>query len=104
MTAAALGTKMNVESLDGDIEIEIKAGTQSGHVIPIKGKGMTKLRGGRGDLFAHINVEIPTKLSKRQEELLRQFADDRGDNSKSTQVKKSSEGGIFGKFRDAFKS
>jgi molecular chaperone DnaJ len=48
-------------------------------------------------------VEIPTKLSKRQEELLRQFADERGDNSKSTQVKKSSEGGIFGKFRDAFK-
>jgi molecular chaperone DnaJ len=105
MTAAALGTKMNVESLDGEIEIEIKAGTQSGHVIPIKGKGMTKLRGGgRGDLFAHINVEIPSKLSKRQEELLRQFADERGDNSKSTQVKKSSDGGIFGKFRDAFKS
>jgi molecular chaperone DnaJ len=104
MTAAALGTTMKVESLDGEIEIEIKAGTQSGHVITIKGKGMTRLRGGgRGDLFAHINVEIPTKLSKRQEELLRQFADERGDNSKSTQVKKSSEGGIFGKFRDAFK-
>jgi len=104
MTAAALGTTMKVESLDGEIEIEIKAGTQSGHVIPIKGKGMTRLRGGgRGDLFAHINVEIPTKLSKRQEELLRQFADERGDNSKSTHVKKISEGGIFGKFRDAFK-
>jgi molecular chaperone DnaJ len=70
----------------------------------VKGKGMTKLRGnGRGDLFAHIKVEIPTKLSKRQEEILRQFADDRGDLAQSSQMKKNADGGFFGKFRDAFK-
>jgi molecular chaperone DnaJ len=105
MTGAALGTSVKVETLDGEIELEIKAGTQSGYVIPIKGKGMTRLRGGgRGELFAHISVEIPTKLSKRQEELLREFATERGDSAESSQVKKSSEGGIFGKFKDAFKS
>jgi molecular chaperone DnaJ len=104
MTAAALGTAVNVETLDGAIELEIKPGTQSGFVIPVKGKGMTKLRGnGRGDLFAHIKVEIPTKLSKRQEEILRQFADDRGDLAQSSQMKKNADGGFFGKFRDAFK-
>ena len=104
MTAAALGTSVEVETLDGQIELEIKAGTQSGFVIPVKGKGMTKLRGnGRGDLFAHVKVEIPTKLSKRQEELLRQFADDRGDLAQSSQMKKSADSGFFGKFRDAFK-
>jgi molecular chaperone DnaJ len=105
MTAAALGTSVMVETLDGELEIEIKSGVQSGQVIPIKGKGMSRLRGGgRGDLFAHINVVIPTKLSKRQEELLRQFADERGDAKQSSQIKKSSDGGIFGKFRDAFKN
>lgn len=105
MTGAALGTSVKVETLDGEIELDIKAGTQSGYVIPIKGKGMTRLRGGgRGELFAHISVEIPTKLSKRQEELLREFATERGDSAESSQVKKSSEGGIFAKFKDAFKS
>ena len=104
MTAATLGTTVSVETLDGAMDLEVKPGTQSGHVIPVKNKGMTRLRGGgRGDLFAHIKVEIPTKLSKRQEELLRQFADDRGDLAQSSQMKKSSEGGFFGKFRDAFK-
>lgn len=109
MTSAALGTSVSVESLDGPIDIEIKAGTQGGSVISVKGKGMTKLRGGgRGDLFAHVRVEVPTKLSKRQEELLKQFAQERDDASnagqmKTSQSQKSAEGGFFGKFRDAFK-
>ena len=104
MTAAALGTNMKVETLDGELDLEIKPGTQSGHVIPIRGKGMTRLRGGgRGELYAHIKVEVPTKLSKRQEELLREFANERGDEKQSSQIKKGSEGGFFGKFKDAFR-
>lgn len=67
MTGAALGSKVKIETLDGEIEIEIKPGTQSGSVLPIRGKGITKLRGsGRGDLFAHIDVLIPNKLSKKK--------------------------------------
>lgn len=110
MTGAALGTSLSVETLDGLIDVEIKAGTQSGQVIPIRGKGMTRLRGGgRGDLYAHVAVEIPTKLSRRQEELLKEFANERGDTAESNKVtsrKESSEShsGFFGKFRDVFKN
>jgi molecular chaperone DnaJ len=110
MTGAALGTSLSIDSLDDVIEVEIKAGTQSGQIIPIRGKGMTRLRGGgRGDLFAHVVVEIPTKLSKRQEELLEEFAKERGDSADSNKVtsrKENSEpnSGFFGRFRDVFKN
>ena len=104
MTSAVLGTHLKVESLDGEVELEIKPGTQSGTVIPIRGKGMTKLRGGsRGELFAHIEVEIPKKLNREQEALIRKFADSHGDEKDRGQVRKSSDGGIFGKFKEAFK-
>jgi molecular chaperone DnaJ len=103
MTGAALGARMKVETLDGEREIEIKAGTQSGAVIPLKGLGITKLRGGnRGDLFVHIQVEIPVKLSKQEEELLRNFAQLRGENP--GQIRRNSEPGLFAKFREAFKA
>lgn len=110
MTGAALGTSMTIQSLDGELELEIKPGTQSGQIIPIRGKGMTRLRGGgRGELYAHINVEIPTKLSRKQEELLKEFAAERGDSEKSNKVtsrdsEAESGGGFFGKFRDAFRN
>jgi molecular chaperone DnaJ len=110
MTGAALGTSLSIDSLDGAVEVVIKAGTQSGQIIPIRGKGMTRLRGGgRGDLFAHVAVEIPTKLSRRQEELLKEFASERGDSSDSNKVSSRKENsetspGFFGKFRDAFKN
>lgn len=104
MTGAVLGTAVKVESLDGEVELEIKPGTQSGTVIPVKGKGMTRLRGGgRGELFAHVDVVIPTKLSKEEEGLIRSFAQSRGDQSNSNQVRKGSEGGLFAKFKEAFK-
>jgi molecular chaperone DnaJ len=110
MTGAALGTSMKIQSLDGEIDLGIKPGTQSGQIIPIRGKGMTKLRGGgRGELYAHINVEIPTKLSRKQEELLKEFATERGDSEKSNKVTSrkgdsDSDGGFLGKFRDAFRN
>ena len=110
MTGAALGTSMTIQSLDGELALEIKPGTQSGQIIPMRGKGMTRLRGGgRGELYAHINVEIPTKLSRKQEELLKEFAAERGDSEKSNKVtsresESESAGGLFGKFRDAFRN
>ena len=68
----------------------------------MKGLGMTRLRGGsRGDLYVHVQVEIPIKLSKPEEELLRSFASMRGENL--GQIKRTSEPGLFSKFREAFK-
>ena len=104
MVSAALGTEVTVKTLDGDVSLEVKPGTQSGAVIPVKGKGMTRLRGnGRGDLFAHISVTTPTRLTKKQEELLRALAEDRGESKLGGEVASKKDGGLFSKFRDAFR-
>lgn len=102
MAAAALGTTLTVETLDGPIPVAIKAGTQSGAAIGVKGKGVTRLRGGgRGDLFVHVEVHTPTKLNKEQEELLAKFAQLRGEKAGDAQMERH-DGGFFSKFRDAF--
>ncbi|MEK6648677.1 MAG: molecular chaperone DnaJ [Actinomycetota bacterium] len=102
MAAAALGTTLSVETLDGPIPVMIKAGTQSGATIPVKGKGVTHLRGGgRGDLIVHLEVHTPTKLNKEQEELLAKFAQLRGEKDGEAQMQRH-DGGFFSKFRDAF--
>ena len=67
MTAAALGTKVPLETLDGLEEVDIRPGTQSGQSIPLHERGVTHLRGGgRGDLIVHVEVETPTKLDERR--------------------------------------
>jgi molecular chaperone DnaJ len=73
---AALGDTFTVETLDGEEEIDIAAGTQPGHVITLKGKGLPSLRGRRtGDLRVVVNVVIPRRLNREQKDLLRKFAD-----------------------------
>ena len=102
MSAAAIGTKVSVESLDGPVDVQIKAGTQNGAPVVIKGKGMGRLRNsGRGDLIVHIEVATPTKLSREEEELLKKFAQMRGENAGDAHVK-SHDGGIFSKIKGAF--
>jgi len=102
MVAASLGTTVTVESLDGPVDVNIKAGTQSGTPVVIKGKGMTRLRrGDRGDLIVHIEVNTPTKLSKDEESLLRKFAEIRGEKSSDAHVK-GQDGSIFGKIKGVF--
>ena len=91
-----------VECLDGPIEVEVRAGTQSGATIPVRGKGMTRLRAAtRGDLIVHIEVQTPHKLSRDQEEMLRKFAAARGEKPGDVKIK-GLEQGFFSKFRDAF--
>ncbi len=77
---AALGTTLQVETLDGTSDIEVPAGTQSGKIVRLGALGVPRLRSrGRGDLLVHIVVDTPTKLSKEEEDLLRQFALLRGE-------------------------
>jgi len=78
---AALGTKISVPTVDGDEEVEIKAGTQPETEIRLRGKGVPHLRrtGARGDLHVLIDVRVPTKLSKKQRELLEAYARESGE-------------------------
>ena len=75
---AVLGGLAEIDSFDGPLKLDIEAGAQSGDVITIKGKGMTKVRGGgRGDLKVTLQVETPTKLDSKQKELFRSLAKSR---------------------------
>ncbi len=77
---AALGDSIQVPTIDGKVELKIPAGTQSGTVLRIKGKGIPFLRGeGRGDEHVRVKVLTPQKLSDRQKELLQEFAQLSGD-------------------------
>ncbi len=79
-TQAALGAKILVKTLDGDIELKIPAGTQPGTVFKVKGKGVPHLqKSGRGDLLITARVVIPNKLSKREKDLLKDMAEERGE-------------------------
>jgi len=97
---AALGTDIEVETLDGTHRVGVKAGTQHGHIERIKGEGVPHLRGrGRGDLFVHVLVETPSELTAAEEDLLRQFAAARGED-----VSPPGGGGdgVFSRLRSAF--
>ena len=78
---AALGTKVTVPTVEGDEEVEIKAGTQPGTEIRLRGRGVPHLRrtGSRGDLHVIVDVVVPTKLSKKQRELLEAYAEEAGE-------------------------
>jgi molecular chaperone DnaJ len=74
-TQAALGATVEVPTLDGPRPLEIARGTQPGDVIRLRGLGMPEVRGrGLGDLHVHVQVEVPKKVSRRAEELLRELA------------------------------
>ena len=73
---AALGTTLDVPTLDGPMPVEVKAGTQPGETITLGGRGMPPLgRGRTGDLRVVVNVTIPRRLTHEQRELLERFAD-----------------------------
>jgi molecular chaperone DnaJ len=72
---AALGATIDVPTLDGPAKLKIPAGTQTGKVFQMKGKGVPSLQGGgRGDQHVRVFVETPTHLSREQKELLERFA------------------------------
>jgi molecular chaperone DnaJ len=82
MVEAALGTTQYVPALDGDIEVQLKAGTQPGEVKTYRSRGVPVLQGyGRGDLKVVVNVLVPRKLSDEQRDLLEQFAELTGETT-----------------------
>src|SRR5690606_5581436 len=94
---ASLGTQMTLATLDGEQDLAIPAGTQPGHRFVLRGKGVTRLQGrGRGDLIVIVRVEVPTKLTAEEAELLRQFAAGRGE------VVDEPQAGLFSKIKSAF--
>ncbi len=73
---AALGGRVQVPTLEGETELEIKPGAQSGDVIQLRGKGVPHLwDGGRGDMLVELRVVVPSKLSARQRELMKELAE-----------------------------
>jgi molecular chaperone DnaJ len=73
---AALGDTIQLQTLDGPRSVTIRPGTQSGQVIRLQGEGVPHLKGfGRGELLIEVIVKTPENLTKRQQELLREFAE-----------------------------
>ena len=94
---AALGARITVPTIDGDSELEIPAGTQSGEDFVLRGKGVPHLRGlGRGDMVIRVTAVVPEELSDEQRDLLMKLADTMGT---PTLPKKSK--GFFERLRDA---
>lgn len=106
MTAAALGTTVKFDTLDGEQEVDVRPGTQPGSILTLRGLGAARLRGGgRGDLYIHLYVEIPTKLDEPQIMLLKQLADLRSEDVvRVGDDGADAGGGLFTRLRDAFSS
>lgn len=112
MTAAALGTHLDLPTLGSDLAdhdgpetvgVDIATGAQSGDVITVRGEGVPRLRGsGRGDLFVQVLVETPGQLDDEQRELLHRLAvlrDEERPEARLGATQKS----VFGRIKDAFR-
>ncbi|WP_117882935.1 molecular chaperone DnaJ [Aureibaculum luteum] len=74
---AVLGESMEIDTLTGKVRIKIEAGTQSGKILRLRGKGLPSLEGyGKGDLLIHVNVWTPKDLSKDQKDFFESMKDD----------------------------
>jgi molecular chaperone DnaJ len=98
MAQAALGAQLKVDTLEGPEELVVPPGCQTGHEVLLRGRGVPHLqRRGRGDLIVTIAVDTPTELTQAQEELLRRFAHERGEEVAPA------EAGLISRIRSAFK-
>jgi len=93
---AALGSQISVPSLEGDLPLTLSPGTQSGTAYRLRSHGMPRVRGAqRGDHIVTVYVAVPTKLSRRQRELLEEYARAGGDHVE--------EKSFFERVKEAFK-
>lgn len=96
---AVLGESIEVPSVSGKLKIKVDPGTQSGRVLRLKGKGLPILQGyGHGDLFIHINVWTPKKVSKEEKEILEKLRESENFKPNPTNEEK----GFFQRMRNMF--
>ena len=72
---AALGTKVRLATLDGDVELKVPKGTQGGSRLRLRGKGMPGKGGQQGDMFAEFKISVPKKLTDKEKELFEQLSE-----------------------------
>ncbi len=100
MTDAVFGRMVSFEALDGEVSVEIPAGTQAGDIITVPGRGITELHGSRrGDLKLAAQVITPTNLNRKQKDILQQFAHACGASTPQLGTFKQ---GFFEKMRNRF--
>ena len=98
MTEAALGTRVKVPTLEGELELELAPGTQPGEVRTLRGRGMPVLQGfGRGDHRVLVNVAVPRQLTDEQRKLLTEFEQTTDDDTYRPDE------GFFDKLKSAFR-
>ncbi|KWW41615.1 MAG: molecular chaperone DnaJ [bacterium F083] len=96
---AILGTQAEVPTVDGKVRVKIAPGTQSGKVLRLRGKGLPILNGyGNGDMLVNVNVWVPKKVSKEEEQLLQQLGQSQNFKPNPTPEEKS----FFSKIKDYF--
>lgn len=96
---AAMGADVHVPLIEGKAKIKIEAGTQSGKMLRLKGKGLPSVNNyGKGDLFVHLNVWTPKKLSKNEKEVLKDLGESENFKPQPTDKEK----GFFDKVKDMF--
>ena len=100
MTTAAMGGSVEVPTIEGKrAKVTVPKGTQSGHQFRLRGKGMSVLRSqARGDMYIDVTVETPVNMSKRQEELLREFAGEKPAKGQTTTSPESE--GFFSRVKE----
>jgi molecular chaperone DnaJ len=97
-SVAALGGEIDVPTLEGGAHLKVPVGTQSGQTFKLRAKGVTNINGrGRGDLFARLIVEVPSRLNPQQRRKLEEFAALCGDDN--TPLRKS----FFERAKEFFK-
>ena len=94
-TQAVFGADVKIPTLDKEATLEVPAGTHSHTVFRLKGYGMPGVRSGKGDLHVKVKVNTPKKLSDEEQELLKQYAQLRGEETEPQK-------GFFARLRDAF--
>ena len=82
-TEAALGTKIDVPTLNGGVKVKIPSGTPTGKTFRVRGRGIAPERGKTGDLLVTVEVAVPNKVSKAEKKLLEELADYETDDVRS---------------------
>ena len=80
ISEAALGANVRIPTLDGPVTLKIPAGTATGRTFRVRGKGAPKPKGGAGDLMVTVRVDVPSKLSREQKDLLKQLQELEGES------------------------